>query len=186
MARGDVRATMVAGAVRLLAEKGPPGASFGSVLELTGASRGSTYHHFPGGKRELYASALDLASGQALAAMESVRGQSPAVVVERFVGLWRQLLEVGCLRIGCAVLAVAVAGEDPESVEHSGRIFREWRAYLAALFAEGGLAGDPARTLAALTVAAIEGAVAVARAEGDIEPFDLVAEHVIQVARTTQ
>ena len=54
MAKGEVRARMVAGAVRLLAEHGPPGASFGDVLAATGSARGSTYHHFPGGKKEMY------------------------------------------------------------------------------------------------------------------------------------
>lgn len=52
MAKGDVRARMVAGAARLLAEKGMEGTSFAEVLAATGAPRGSTYHHFPGGKTE--------------------------------------------------------------------------------------------------------------------------------------
>jgi len=43
---------MVAGAARLLAEKGMEGTSFAEVLAATGAPRGSTYHHFPGGKTE--------------------------------------------------------------------------------------------------------------------------------------
>jgi len=52
VAKGDVRARMVAGAARLLAEKGMEGTSFAEVLAATGAPRGSTYHHFPGGKTE--------------------------------------------------------------------------------------------------------------------------------------
>ena len=52
MARGEVRARMVGATVRLLAENGPPGASLRDVLESAQAPRGSTYHHFPGGKRE--------------------------------------------------------------------------------------------------------------------------------------
>ena len=122
MAKGEVRARMVAGAVRLLAEHGPPGASFGDVLEATGASRGSTYHHFPGGKKEMYTAALDLASDRALTTIEDVRGQPARVVVERFVEMWRTLLTATDLRLGCAVLAVAVAGEDEQVVDHAGRL----------------------------------------------------------------
>ena len=183
MAKGEVRERMVAGAVRLLAEKGPPGASFGDVLEHTGASRGSTYHHFPGGKRELYRAALDLASDRAVHALEPVRGRRPDVVVKQFFAMWRSLLTATELRAGCAVLAVAVAGEEPESVEHAGEIFRTWRAHLESLFVDGGLSRAKARALAALTMAAAEGAVAVARAEQDLEPFELVARQVIAAAR---
>lgn len=183
MAKGEVRVRMVAGTVRLLAEKGPPGASFGDVLELTGASRGSTYHHFPGGKRELYGAALDLASDRALQVLESVRGRSADIVVKEFFGMWRRLLTDTQLRSGCAVLAVAVAGEVTEAVEHAGEIFRAWRGYLETMFVEGGLSRARARALAALTITAAEGSVAIARAERNIEPFELVARQVITLAR---
>ena len=46
----EVRSRMVEGAVRLLARQGLQATSFSEVLELTGAPRGSVYHHFPGGK----------------------------------------------------------------------------------------------------------------------------------------
>ena len=184
LAKGEVRARMVAATVQLLAENGPPGASFGDVLASTGASRGSTYHHFPGGKRELYQAALDLASDRALVALEPARGKAAEVVVEQFFAMWRRLLTGTQLRAGCAVLAVAVAGEEPETVEHAGEIFRTWRVQLESMFVDGGLGRARARALAALTITAAEGAVAVARAEQDLESFDLVARQVIASART--
>ncbi len=184
MAKGEVRARMVAGAARLLAESGPPGASFGDVLESTGASRGSTYHHFPGGKRELYRAALDVASDRALAVLEPVRGKPADVVVKQFFEMWRSLLTATELRAGCAVLAVVVAAEEPESVEHAGEIFRAWRAHLGSMLVDGGLGRARAQSLAALTIASAEGAVALARAEQSMEPFELVARQVIALART--
>ena len=184
MAKGEVRARMVAATVRLLAENGPPGASFGDVLGSTGASRGSTYHHFPGGKREMYREALDLASNRALEVLEPARGEPADVIVQQFFAMWRSLLTGTELRAGCAVLAVAVAGEEPETVRHAGEIFRTWRAHLESLFVDGGMGRSRARALAALTVSAAEGAVAVARAEQNVEPFDLVARQVTASART--
>lgn len=180
MAKGEVRARMIAGAARLLAEHGPPGASFGDVLAATGSPRGSTYHHFPGGRKELYAAAIDLASDRALAALDEVRGQPARVVVERFVGLWRMLLTATELRAGCAVLAVAVAAEDEGLPEHAGSIFRTWREHLSALLIEGGLSPDRAPAFAALTIASMEGAVAVARAENDLAAFDLTATNLLE------
>jgi TetR/AcrR family transcriptional repressor of lmrAB and yxaGH operons len=172
LAKGEVRARMVAGAVRLLAENGPPGASFGDVLENTGASRGSTYHHFPGGKRELYQAALDLASERALQALEPVRGKPADVVVRQFFAMWRSLLTRTELRAGCAVLAVAIAGEAPQT-----------RAHLESMLVDGGLGRARARALAALTITSAEGAVAVSRAEQDLETFELVARQLIALAR---
>src|SRR5271163_3927040 len=103
-ARGSVRARMVEGAVRLLATRGLEGTSFAEVLEATGSPRGSVYHHFPGGKPELLHAALDLASERGLAAMEATRGQPSAVVVERFLALWRGLLEWSHLTAGSTVV----------------------------------------------------------------------------------
>jgi TetR/AcrR family transcriptional regulator, lmrAB and yxaGH operons repressor len=179
MAKGEVRDRMVSGTVRLLAEHGPPGASFGDVLAESGAPRGSTYHHFPGGKRELYVAALDLASNRALAVIEEVRGRPARVVVERFVAMWRSLLTTTELRSGCAVLAVAVAGEDAQVVDHAGEVFRAWRAHLASLLVDGGYRPAEAYAVAALTIASMEGAVAIARAEGDLEPFELTARSLV-------
>src|SRR5689334_24015985 len=88
VARTDVRARMAAGAARLLAERGLEGTSFAAVLARTGSPRGSTYHHFPDGKVELVHAALDVASDEALAFMEPVRGQPPVAVVRRFVAMW--------------------------------------------------------------------------------------------------
>lgn len=183
MAKGEARSRMVAGAARLLAENGPGGASIGDVLTATGTARGSTYHHFPGGKRELYAEALDLVSTRALEFLEPVRGEPAAVVVERFFEMWRELLQRSRLRAGCAVLAVSVAGQDDDSVEHAGSIFRTWRAHLAVLLGDGGVDQDRAEALAATVIAAAEGAVALARAEQDLDAFELTAEVMVSLAR---
>src|ERR1700678_136379 len=124
--RGAVRARMVEGALRLLATKGVEGTSFAEVLEATDSPRGSVYHHFPGGKPELLHAALDLASGRALGAMEATRGQPAAKVIERFFSLWRILLDYSHVTAGCAVMAVTVAADDEELLDHAGTIFRTW------------------------------------------------------------
>ena len=69
MAQG-VKQRMVEGAVVLLAKHGLQATSFSDVLALTGAPRGSVYHHFPEGKGQLVASAVDLA--------DTMRSASPA------------------------------------------------------------------------------------------------------------
>jgi TetR/AcrR family transcriptional regulator, lmrAB and yxaGH operons repressor len=181
--KGDVRRRMAVGAAQLLAQRGLEGTSFAEVLALTGTSRGSTYHHFPGGKQEMVQAALDAASEHAMAVMEPARGKSPAKVVERFVAMWRELLDRTELASGCAILAVTVAADSPELIDYTGRIFQDWTAHLAALFCDGGLDGESARTLATLVVAATEGAVALSRAQRSREPLDTVGELLVQTAK---
>ncbi|MGA3148614.1 MAG: TetR/AcrR family transcriptional regulator [Acidimicrobiales bacterium] len=163
---------MVGGAVRLLATKGVEGTSFAEVLEATDSPRGSIYHHFPGGKPELLHAALDLASERGLASMEATRGQPLAVVIERFLTLWRNLLERSELAAGCAVVAVTVAADDDDLLDHAGTIFRTWTQLLTELCRSGGMNTNSARQLAVTVIAATEGAVALCRAERSMEPFE--------------
>jgi len=163
---------MVGGAVRLLATKGVEGTSFAEVLEATDSPRGSIYHHFPGGKPELLHAALDLASERGLASMEATRGQPSAVVIERFLTLWRNLLERSELAAGCAVVAVTVAADDDDLLDHAGTIFRTWTQLLTELCRSGGMNTNSARQLAVTVIAATEGAVALCRAERSMEPFE--------------
>jgi TetR/AcrR family transcriptional regulator, lmrAB and yxaGH operons repressor len=175
---------MIAGAVRLLAQQGLQATSFTEVLALTGAPRGSIYHHFPGGKDQLVAAAVAAAGAHALQVLEPLAGASPVEVTETFLGLWRLLLERTGLTTGCAVLAVAVATHSDDLLDRAGAVFRGWRTRLAALFADGGLA--EADAFAATLIAASEGAVVLARAERSLEPFDAVAGFLLSQVRTAE
>jgi AcrR family transcriptional regulator len=177
----DFKAKMVAGAVRLLATRGLEGTSFAEVLDATGAPRGSVYHYFPGGKLELVHAALDLASDRALAEMEVVRGQPPPDVVARFLALWRLLLERSHLTAGCAVVAVTVAANNEDLLDHAGVIFRTWTELLTDLCSVGGMNEDLSRQLATTVIAATEGAVAVCRAERSLVAFEYVQSALLSL-----
>jgi AcrR family transcriptional regulator len=175
---------MVEGAVRLLATRGVEGTSFAEVLEATDSPRGSVYHHFPGGKPELLHAALDLASERGLAAMEATRGQPTAVVIERFLALWRALLDYSRLAAGCAVVAVTVAADSDELLDHAGTIFRTWTELLTDLCEAGGMDITTARPLAVTVIAATEGAVAISRAERSMEPFEDVQTVLLSLIKS--
>src|SRR5262245_55101569 len=53
------RSKMVRGAAELLRERGYSGTGFREVIEITGAPRGSIYHHFPDGKAQLAGEAVE-------------------------------------------------------------------------------------------------------------------------------
>ncbi len=172
---GDTRQRMVEGAARLLAQRGLQETSFSEVLELTGAPRGSIYHHFPEGKDQLVAEALDLAAAHAIALINRSEGSSAKDVTKHFLDMWREVLSRSGLQAGCSVLAVTIATDSPDLLDHAAQAFRGWRERLAQLLQAGGLRKQDAARFAAVLIAAAEGAVVLSRAEQSMEPFDLVA-----------
>jgi len=183
MAKG-VRERMVASAVNLLARRGLQSTSFSEVLEDSGAPRGSVYHHFPGGKDQMIGSALDAAGDRAIELLDRKAGAPAEEIAAWFLHIWREVLVRGRFEAGCAVLAVAVAAESPELLDHTASVFRTWRRRLAELLEQGGLRAPDAERFAAVLVASSEGAVVLARAEQSLEPFDLVAEQLLDQVRT--
>jgi AcrR family transcriptional regulator len=179
---GDVKARMVDGAVRLLATRGLQGTSFSEVLELTGAPRGSVYHHFPEGKDQLVGLAVDRAGQNALALVDSWAGSDAEQVTRNFLAVWRELLVRSHLTAGCSVLAVTIATDSPDLLGHAAEVFRAWRSHLAALLAQAGIEPAIAGRFAALLVASSEGAVVMSRAEQSLEPFELVAGQLVAQA----
>jgi TetR/AcrR family transcriptional repressor of lmrAB and yxaGH operons len=182
MARG-VRERMVASAGALLARRGLQATSFSEVLEHSGAPRGSVYHHFPDGKNQMIGSALDTAGGRAIELLDQKAGAPAEEVARWFLHIWREVLIRGKFEAGCAVLAVAVAADSPELLDHTARVFRTWRRRLAELLEQGGLRARDAQRFGAVLVASSEGAVVLARAEQSLEPFDLVAEQLLDQVR---
>lgn len=171
----DTRQKMVVGAVQLLAERGLQDTSFSQVLERTGAPRGSIYHHFPEGKEELMAAAVDLAGAHAMQLIDQTEGSSAGEITRGFIAMWRELLTRSSMDAGCSVLAVTVATDSADLLAHVAAVFRSWRRRLAELLRIGGLAEDASEQFAATLVAAMEGAVVLSRGEQTMEPFELVA-----------
>ena len=177
------RDRMIEGAARLLARHGLQATSFSEVLEATGAPRGSIYHYFPEGKHQLIGAAIDLVGTRAREALGAQARASAETVTAAFLDQWRTILVRSHLAAGCAVLAVTVAADSADLLRRAGAVFRSWREQLAGLLQQGGLGPSDAVRFAALLVAASEGAVVLCRAEQSMEPFDLVAEQLLDQAR---
>jgi TetR/AcrR family transcriptional repressor of lmrAB and yxaGH operons len=181
----DTRDRMIDGAAVLLAKRGLQATSFSEVIEATGAPRGSLYHHFPDGKDQLVAAAIDRAGARANDLLEAHAGEPAEQIAAVFLGMWRELLTRSRFEAGCAVLAVTVATDSPDLLDHAATVFRTWRARLASLLEQGGLDAAAASAGAVTLIAGAEGAVVLARAEQSLEPFDAVAEQLLGVVRRT-
>jgi AcrR family transcriptional regulator len=171
---------MVRGAAQLLRERGYTGTGFREVIALTGAPRGSIYHHFPGGKAQLAGEAVDYVGGLARGAIEqSFEAGGPIAGLRAFVEVWRADFERSGFRAGCPIVAVAVENHDdaPELLDVAAVAFGAWRRAFADSLRDAGIAGDRADRLASLVVSAVEGAIVLSRAERDPAPLlDVAAE----------
>jgi TetR/AcrR family transcriptional repressor of lmrAB and yxaGH operons len=179
----DIRARMVETAATLLAQRGVQATSFGEVLKLTGGSRGSLYHHFPGGKAQLVEEAVASLRDRAFAPMEQYAGASAEEITKQFLALWRSFISGFELQGGCVMFTVTVTTDSAAVIAQTADAFRAWRTRLAELLTQGGFTQSRATAFAATLVAAVEGALVIARAERSMEPYDTVATHLLDQAR---
>ena len=180
------RTRMVRGAADLLARGGLGGTSFREVLQRSSAPRGSVYHHFPGGKQELVAAAVNHVGDSLIAIIDGQAGRAADDVVAAVAAAMRHTLASSGLAAGCAVAAATVdaASEFPGLTDVASGVFRAWQAHLAAALHAGGIARPRADTLAVTVIAALEGAIILSRARHDITAYDHVTRELLAATRT--
>ena len=172
--RRDGRERLLNGARRLLSEKGYAGMELRDVAERGNAPRGSIYHHFPGGKRQLAIEAAELEGTEIKAAIErSLSERGLAATLQSFGEVFRRRVKDHPERLGCPVAAAALARpEDPALAAAATAAFQSWEDPIAAALREQGIESGDAAAFAGLVVSTIEGALIRARAAADQAPLD--------------
>jgi AcrR family transcriptional regulator len=170
----DGRDRLLAGAGRLLAERGYAAMELRDVAERGKAPRGSIYHHFPRGKAQLAAEAAALDGERTREAIEkSLVKHGVKGTLRLFADFFRRQSADHPELIGCPVAAAALAHpEDPELAAVATAAFQSWEAPIAAALEAEGIAANHAAAFAALTVSTIEGALLRTRAAADHAPLD--------------
>ncbi|WP_222106401.1 TetR/AcrR family transcriptional regulator [Catellatospora sichuanensis] len=177
--KGSSRERMINSAVKLLATRGAAGTTIDGVLADSGAPRGSVYHHFPGGREELITAAARAAGERMSAFLRHDDGLvHPRQALAALAEFYGSLLIAGDYRSGCPIVALTVGGDQiPAAAEIAREVFTGWQEQYRDLLITHGVPPQRAATLATLTVAAVEGAVILARAQRSTAPLDdVVAE----------
>lgn len=180
----DSRARLISAAARLFQERGYAATGLSDILTLAGAPKGSLYHHFPGGKAELAAAAMRGAGGLLRETLRVRRETSDdaAGAIEAFASDLAGWLEGSGFTRGCPLATVALEqtpGEGDLAEAVAGAFSRTVEG-LAHMITADGAAPDRARRLAGLTLAALEGAMILARIQKTGEP---VREAGVEMAR---
>ncbi len=179
----DSRDKMVRSAASLIGARGASATSFSDVLADSGAPRGSIYHHFPEGKAQLTEDAVRWVTERVLAHQRTYAGTTAAGALQWFIAMWRQVVVSSKATSGCVIAGVAVdtpAG-DADVMRLVRSSFRAWTSLLAEQLEATGIARQRAKTIALTTLAGMEGALILCRAEGNVKPLDAVADELMRL-----
>ena len=178
--RGSTRTKMLVSAAEVLRERGAAGVTIDEVLARSGAPRGSVYYHFPEGRNQILAEALQCAGEAITEVIDDAAAMGGMYLVRQFVEFWERLLVESDFTAGCPVLAAAIgsADEQPQLTTVAGGIFSHWRDALTRAFVSDGFDEPCAASLAIMCIAALEGAVVLCRSTRSVGPLREVAQQV--------
>lgn len=167
------RERMLEATITLMRRSGLSGAGINEIVRESGAPKGSVYHFFPQGKKQIVSEALAVYSPRVLAFMEAAlgAGRTPGGRVRALFRAFAERLEQGEFGSSCAAGAVCLdLDEDLEGVRLAiAATFDDWTALIARQL---GFADERrARSFAGLLLTAIEGGYIRGRAERSSRPF---------------
>ena len=172
---------MVVSTAALLREYGASATSIDRVLLHSGASRGSVYHYFPEGRAQLVGEAVELAGGYMSRRIEAMaEAGDPVRALDALFEYWRVQLVENDFRVGCPIVAVAVETNDeaPRLARSAAAAFARWQDMLGSVLVRGGLSEERGRRLAAMIIAAVEGAIVICRAQRSTDSLDATAAEI--------
>jgi AcrR family transcriptional regulator len=174
---------MVRSAASLIRSRGVSATSLSDVLADSGAPRGSIYHHFPNGKEQLAGDAVRWTSERVLAHQRACSATTASGVLECFIDMWRQVVLASGGTAGCVVAGVAIDTVASEQllIDVVRATFRSWRDLLAEQLEAVGIPAARATPIAMATLAGMEGALILCRAEGNSGPLETVAAELMRL-----
>jgi TetR/AcrR family transcriptional repressor of lmrAB and yxaGH operons len=171
------RGRMVRSAGVLIRERGVHGVGLREIVAHSGGPRGSLQRWFPGGKAQLISEALDEAGAELLAQVESrlIDARTLADAMDAVISPWRQLLVETDFTLGCPIAATVVDASGNDRLrEKAQSLLAQWHARTREVLIGFGDDDSTADDDASVLLAAIEGALILARAQHHTEPLDAV------------
>ena len=168
---------MVQSAATLIRERGIHGTGLREVVAHSGGPRGSLGRFFPGGKTQLVTEAIDVALVDLFGDLERTLSEAETFpeAISVIVAPWRRLLVDYDFALGCPLAATICDAADNDSLRtHVRDAFAGWRAPVVDAYARFGASPAEAEAHATVLMAALEGALILARAQRSIEPLDTV------------
>lgn len=186
-AGAETRARVIQSAKERMRRHGVAATSMLDAIADAGASRGSLYHYFPGGKAQLIDEATSAACEEYGAAFSMIETMDASAAIPAVVDYWRAQVETTGYSAGCPVAAAALSGEETEDARTTaGTGFAAWTGSIEKMLLTSGVPADRAGTLASLILSAIEGAVIVSLARRSVEPMEQAAAELLRIVEAAR
>ncbi|MFI0423941.1 TetR/AcrR family transcriptional regulator [Spongiactinospora sp. 9N601] len=186
-AQADTRTRIVRAAAALMQRQGYEATGIKRIAADAGATLGSVYHFFPGGKQELAVEALRYGSQEFTDLLRTGLDSSddPAEAVAECARLMAQTLRDSDWADGCPVAATALEfiGRSPAIQLASEEALGQWRELVAVRLVAAGIPGDDARDLACTVLSTLEGAELLCRVSASEQPLHIAARHLARLIR---
>lgn len=179
--RSPARARMVHSAATLMRERGIHGVGLREIVVHSGGPRGSLGRYFPGGKTQLMTEAIDVVIAEISCEVEEALAQAKTFpdAIGVLIAPWRRLLVDHDFALGCPIAATVVDAADNDELRvHVNGLLTQWQASVAALYVKFGDPPSVAEEQATVLLAAIEGALILARARCSTGPLDTVERYI--------
>lgn len=167
----------------LLQRQGYSATAVNEIVARSGAPKGSLYFLFPGGKEELAVAAMARSGERLRRAIVAIldSGADLGESLGRLVDAMAIGLEGSSFQDGCPIATVtleAASGSDAVRAA-ADAVFTTWLQALRARLLAAGLTAEEAERRALLVLAAIEGALILARARRDTGPLTAVRDELV-------
>lgn len=179
MAKRDIKNELLDCAERLLQKRGYSGFSFNDLAKEVGITTASIHYHFPT-KANLGECLVKRHTCRFMSALSDANKFSPAQQLRRYVRLFRNEIAQGRMCL-CGIIAAEADNIPVEIVVEVRSFFRVNERWLTQVLVAGGLSAKEAALKARLLIAALEGAMLLARASGRQQSFDKVASTALKV-----
>jgi AcrR family transcriptional regulator len=171
---------MVNSAAMLIRERGIHGVGLREIVTHSGGPRGSLGRFFPGGKTQLMIEAIDVALAGLYDELERALTQAETFpdAIGVIVAPWRRVLVGHDFALGCPLAATVVDAADNDDLRaHVSELLARWQAPVADVYVKFGDPPAVAKEQSTVLLAALEGALILARAQRSTEPLDIVERH---------
>jgi AcrR family transcriptional regulator len=170
------RLMMIRAAADLMQRRGYVGTGVAEILSQASAPRGSLYHHFPGGKREIAIEAVRYAGRLFERDLEKIAAESTAL--DEYLGALCSLSKRDLLATdfdaSCPIAATAldVPHDEHDILQACAAAFDLWSRAVEDGLEKAGVEAEKVRALGPFFVNTLLGAVMFARASRDIRVID--------------
>ncbi|MFJ8049082.1 TetR/AcrR family transcriptional regulator [Streptomyces luteogriseus] len=185
LATAGTRERIVRTASRLMQRQGYEGTGIKQISREAGATLGSVYHFFPGGKQELGAAAVRLGDEEFTELLRETLDAEPEPekALPALAASLAQGLRDSDWLDGCPVTSTVVgtASGAPGIQQAAAEAFARWRSVVAGSLVAAGFAAPDAADLSHTVIATLEGAELASQVARSEAPLEAAGRHLARL-----